>query len=301
MSTSSALSALSLSVASMMGASATEAKSRTRRKQPSGDAGRAARAPRDLVRAVGADGGAEYAGRPRHHQLQLRHAVEVEADGDAEAVAQRRRQQPKPRGGADERELGEVDAHRARGRPLADDEVELVVLERGIEDLLDRRAQAVDLVDEQHVAVFEVGQQRREIAGLGDDRTRGGAEADTELPGHDLRERRLAEARRSGEQHMVERLAAIARGLDEDAEVGARLLLADELGERARPQRGLGGVGVALGGGDEPVGHGLFTCRCSASSSRRCRDRRTHLSIAATRPAGSASSQVHWPAAEPHT
>ena len=163
--------------------------------------------------------------------------VEIEPDGDAEAVAQRRRQQAEPRGRADERELGEVDAHRARRRPLADDEVELEVLERRIEDLLDRRAQAVDLVDEQDVAILEVGQQRGEVAGLGDDRARGGAKADAQLLGHDLRQRRLAEAGRPGEQHVVERFAAIARGLDEDAEVGARLLLADELGERPRPQR----------------------------------------------------------------
>ena len=96
----------------------------------------------------------------------------------------------------------------------------------------------MDLVDEEDVAVFEVGQQRREIAGLGDDGTGGGAEADAQLLGHDLRQRRLAEAGRPGEQHVVERFAAVARRLDEDAEVGARLLLADELGERLRTQRG---------------------------------------------------------------
>ena len=42
--------------------------------------------------------------------------------------------------------------HRARRRPLADDEVELEVLHRRIEDFLDRRIEPVDLVDEQHVA-----------------------------------------------------------------------------------------------------------------------------------------------------
>ena len=52
----------------------------------------------------------------------------------------------------------EIDAHRARRRPLADDEVELEVFERRIEDFLDRRIEPVDLVDEQHVAVFEIGE-----------------------------------------------------------------------------------------------------------------------------------------------
>ena len=90
---------------------------------------------------------------------------------------------------------GKIDAHRARRRPLADDEVELEVLHRRIEDFLDRRIEPVDLVDEQHVAVFEIGEERGEIAGLGDHRARGRAEIDAELARHDLRERGLAEAR----------------------------------------------------------------------------------------------------------
>ena len=84
--------------------------------------------------------------------LEFRDGVEVEADRNAEAVAQRRRQQPRPRRGADQRERRQVDLHRARRRPRADDEVELEILHRGIEDLLDRRVEAMDLVDEQHVA-----------------------------------------------------------------------------------------------------------------------------------------------------
>ena len=78
---------------------------------------------------------------------------------------------------------------------------------RRIEDFLDRRVEPVDLVDEQHVAVFEIGEQRGEVAGLGDHRAGGRAEIHAELARHDLRERRLAEARGPREQHMVERLA----------------------------------------------------------------------------------------------
>ena len=94
---------------------------------------------------------------------------------------------------------------RAAG-PLADDQVELEVLERRVEDLLDRRRQAVDLVDEQDVALLEIGEERGEVAGLGDDRTGGRAEIDAELAGDDLRQRRLAEARRPDEEDVVERL-----------------------------------------------------------------------------------------------
>ena len=48
--------------------------------------------------------------------------------------------------------------------PLADHDVELEVLHRRVEDFLDDRAQAVDLVDEQHVVRLQVGEQRREVA-----------------------------------------------------------------------------------------------------------------------------------------
>ena len=66
----------------------------------------------------------------------------------------------------------------------------------------------MDLVDEEDVAVLEIGEERREIAGLDDDRAGGGAEIDAELARDDLRERRLAEARRPDEEHVVERLLA---------------------------------------------------------------------------------------------
>ena len=41
---------------------------------------------------------------------------------------------PKPRRCGHQREAGEIDLHRARGRPFADDQVELEILHRRIED-----------------------------------------------------------------------------------------------------------------------------------------------------------------------
>ena len=71
-------------------------------------------------------------------------------------------------------------------------------------------------------------------AGPGD-----GAQADAELLADDLRERRLAEARRAGEEHVVERLAAPFRGVERDPELLLDPLLADEVVEPARAQRAL--------------------------------------------------------------
>src|ERR1019366_3533846 len=123
--------------------------------------------------------------------------------------------------------------------------------------------------DEQHIARLQVGQDRREIAGTLDHRPGGGAEADAQFARDDLGERGLAQAGRAVQQYMVERLAAGAGGLDENREVFAGGLLADELGERLRPQRCLGGVLGGARGGDRAVAHrarSLRLSRISASS-----------------------------------
>src|SRR5262249_55257174 len=150
------------------------------------------------------------------------------------------------------REARQVDAHGARGGPLADDEVELEVLHRRVEDLLDSRVEAVDLVDEKHVARLEGGEQGRPVARAGRPpprwhaetearlagrRPRCHAEADAELAGDDLRQRGLAEAGRTVQQHVVEGVAPRPGRGDEDAEVVAQLLLADEFAEALRPDR----------------------------------------------------------------
>jgi hypothetical protein len=97
----------------------------------------------------------------------------------------------------------------------------------------------VDLVDEQDIAVLEVGEQRGEVARLGDDRAGGGPEAYSELAGDDLGERCLAEPGRAEEEDMVERVAAAPCGVDENPQILPGRLLADEIVERLRAQCGV--------------------------------------------------------------
>ncbi len=134
--------------------------------------------------------------------------VVVEARDEAEAVAQRPGDETGARGGTDEREAREVEADRARRRALADHDVELEVLHRGVEHLFDRPRQAVDLVDEQHVAVVEVGEDRGEVTGAFERGAARDAQRDVELGGDDPRQRGLAEPRRAGEEEVVDRLPA---------------------------------------------------------------------------------------------
>ena len=66
-----------------------------------------------------------------------------------------------------------------------------------------------------------------------------GADRHAQLVGDDVGERRLAEAGRAVEQHVVERLAALARRRDRHVQVLADAVLADVVVERPRPQPGL--------------------------------------------------------------
>ena len=210
--------------------------------QAPGDARRAARAPCDLARAIFRNADLHHAGTALHDVEQFHFRIEVETHRNAEAVAERRRQKPGARRCADQRELGEVDLHRSRRRPLADDEVELEILHRRIEHFFHGRIEPVDFIDEQHVALFEVGKQRCKVARLGDDRARRRLEVHAQLARHDLRQRRLAKARRPREQHMVQRLATGLRGLDEDLEILLGLRLADEFVKFLRPQMRVDGI-----------------------------------------------------------
>ena len=210
--------------------------------QPVRDARCPTRPARDLGCAFGLERDAEDPRRAHEDRLELGSRVVVESGDEPEPVAQRAGDHPAARGRADEREPGQVEPDRARRRTLADDDVELEVLHRRVQDLLDLTREPVDLVDEQHVAVVEVGEDRRQVAGALERRSAGDPEAHVELGGHDPGHAGLAQPGRAGEQHVVERLAAPVRCAQHDLEVLAQRGLADELVESARPQRRLLGA-----------------------------------------------------------
>ena len=203
-------------------------------------------------RAVVGEREADHPGAARDDALQFVGGIKIEPDRNAETVAQGGGEEPRAGRRADEGEPGEVDLHRARRRAGADNEVKLEILHRRIKDLFDRRVQAMNLIDEQDVARLEIGELRREVPRLDDDGSGGRAEIDAELARHDLRQRRLAEAGRADEQHVIERLAARLRRCDEDPEILARRFLPGEIREELGANRRL--VLGALFGGDETAG-----------------------------------------------
>ena len=116
---------------------------------------------------------AEQAGGAVHDLVELVGLVELQVGGEAEPVAQRAGQQPGAGGGADQRERRDLERDGGRARALADDDVDPEVLHRHVEHLLGRPRHPVDLVDEQDVAVVQPGQDRGEVAGVGDRRAAG--------------------------------------------------------------------------------------------------------------------------------
>ena len=173
--------------------------------------------------------------------LHLLRAVIIEPRRHPETRTQRRAQHARARRRADERELRQPQLQTARLRSLVDDDVEFVVLHRGIEILLDRRLEPMDFVDEKDVALFQAREQSGQLARLFDHRSARVLDVHAHRVRDDVGERRLPEAGRSAEQDVLEHVAALLRRFDQDLESFTDLHLAGELAEHRRPQRNLEG------------------------------------------------------------
>ena len=207
---------------------------------------------------------------------------------DPEAVAQRRGQQARAGGGADEREGRQVEGHDPRPRALADRDRQPAVLHGRVEGLLQGAVEAVDLVDEEHGPRLERAQQRRDVALALERRAGGLHEGHLELRGDDLRQRRLAQAGRTGEQHVVERLAAGGRRLDRDLQLLAQAVLADELVEGARAQRAVELVLAVQGS------RGVDALEASSRSTPRSALASSSSAVSPSAAASSACASAGW-------
>ena len=187
----------------------------------------AAASARDFTHAVLLCLNPQNTGGVVHDLHQFFRRVHLQAEDDAETVAQRRGKRARARGRADQREFGQVEPDAPRRRPLADHNIQRVILHRGVEHLFDRVGQAVDFVDKQHVAAGKVGQQAGQIARALDGRAAGHADVLPHLAGDDARERRLAQTRRAVEQNVVERIPSLPGGLNIDVQAVLHRLLPD--------------------------------------------------------------------------
>ena len=190
----------------------------------------------DFTGGIDVAGHTEQRGRAQDNLLQHRGVVVFEVHVDAETGSQRSREQAAAGGGTYEREGVEVDLNRAGRRTFVNHDVDAIVLHSRVEVLLDHGREAVYLVDEQHVVLFERGEDAGQVAGLVEHGAAGHLEPDTEFVGDDVRQRRLAQSWGAVQKRVVERFAAELRCLDKDAQVLDHLCLTAEVGKPQRAQ-----------------------------------------------------------------
>ena len=128
------------------------------------DTWRAARASCNFARASVVHPDTEYLSRAFADDFEIFVRIEIEMKDYSEAATQRGSNQTGTCGCANERELRQLEFDRTRRWTLSDQKIQLIVFHRWIKLLFERRQQAVNLVDEEHVAFLKVSQQRRDIA-----------------------------------------------------------------------------------------------------------------------------------------
>src|SRR5579885_70067 len=234
--------------------------------QAIGHARRAAAAPRDFFGTVPFDRYLQDAGGARHDLHQRRGVVILQVVVHAEAVAQRRGDQAKASGRADHREALQAHAQRARAGPLADDKVHRVIFHRRVERLLDDAIEPVNLVDEEDIARLLVGQDSHQVSGPLEGRARRDADVDAHLGGDHTGQRGLAKPRWPVQKDVIQRLAPLFRGIQQDAQILLHLGLADIFGEAARPQAELGRILLLLAPCHDAIGHAGTSWASAAAS-----------------------------------
>jgi len=94
----------------------------------------------------------------------------------------------------------------------------------------------VDLVDEQHVPLAQVGEDGRQVAGAFDGRARGDLDVHPHFVGDDVSQSRLAQPWRAVHQHVVQSLVAGLGGGDQNLHVLLDRRLADVFVPTTRAQ-----------------------------------------------------------------
>ena len=89
--------------------------------------------------------------------------------------------------------------------------------------------ETMDFVDEQHIAGAQVGQDGGQVTGALDGGTRRHFDIDSHLIRHDVGQRGFSQARRTVKQNMIQRLAALTRGGDQDGQILLDLVLPNQI------------------------------------------------------------------------
>ena len=165
--------------------------------------------------------------------------IEIKAIDCPEPVSQWWTEQGITGGGADERETGQIETQALGAGALADDDIQGKIFQRRVEDFFHGTVEPVNLIDEEDIVGFQIGQYRGQVTGAFDGRAGGRPDVGAHLRGDDMSQAGLAEPGRSVEQDMIQGfLAALGRG-DSYLEVFLGLFLSRKLGQVPGPQTGI--------------------------------------------------------------
>lgn len=204
--------------------------------QAVGDPGGAARAFGDLIAASLVHFDVEELSGVPDDLFDLGRIIIFQPVDDAEPVAERGRELANAGRRSDQRELGEIEPDGAGAWPLADDDIECEIFHCRIEDLLDHPVQTVDLVDEQDIVRFKIGQNGCQVARPFNCRAGGDLKIDPHLIGDDRRQSGLAQTGRAVKEEVLQMFPAGAGGVKMDLQVFFELGLADKVLESFGPQ-----------------------------------------------------------------
>ncbi len=204
-----------------------------------GDARRPAAAARQFQGGVVGDRRLQLAGVDLYDLRQLLDGVKLQVFLPLEAVAHRAGQHAAARRGADQGEPLQTHRDRPGAEALAEHDVDAEVFHRRVDELLDDARHAVDFVDEEDRAFFEVGQERQQVGRLGQGGAARHLDRRAQFVGQHGREGRLAEPGRAVEEDVGQRFLEFLAGVQDDAEALHHRFLADDLAQPARPQRGV--------------------------------------------------------------
>ena len=205
-------------------------------KQRIGHTRSATTSERYLTSGIIVDGHFEQSCRPLDDSLKHIVVVVLQVTVNAESRSEWSCEKAASRGCTNQCERCQRELNRTSARSLVNHDVDAIVLHSRVEVFLHNWAQAVNLVDEEHIVLLERGEQSRQVARLVEHGAAGHFKSHSHLVGNNARQSGLSQSWRSIEQRVVECLASLSCSSDKDLEIVDDAFLPGKVAKPRRPQ-----------------------------------------------------------------
>jgi hypothetical protein len=149
-------------------------------------------------------------------------------DGDTEACHEGSGEEADSGGGADEGEGFKSELEGPGVGATIQDDIYPEILHGAVEEFFHGWVEAMDFVDEEHIAFFEAGEDAGEVSGALECGAAGGDEVSPHLAGDDVGQGGFSQSRRPVKKHMIQRLPAGASGFYVHAEIWQKGAISDK-------------------------------------------------------------------------